>query len=349
MRAAVYRGPGDIAVEEVADPVIEQPTDAVVRVVAAGLCGSDLSTYRGQKDVPPGSRIGHEMVGTVTEVGAEVTGVRVGDWVLVPFRYSCGTCGFCLDGLPSSCPRGGFWSREVVDGGQGELVRVPFADGTLLKAYPDGSAPDPDLVASLLTLTDVMGTGYHAALSAEVTEGATAVVVGDGAVGLCAVVASRLLGAERVLVLGSNHPARTRTARELGADEVVTERGEAASARVAELTGGLGAPSVLECVGTAESFSTALDVVAPGGTVGWVGLPLGVELDMSRLFFHNITLAGGVAPVRTYMPLLLSEVLSGRIDPGVVFTDRLGLGQVAEAYRMLDARETVKPLIDPTS
>ncbi|MCL2090538.1 MAG: alcohol dehydrogenase catalytic domain-containing protein [Micrococcales bacterium] len=350
MRAAVYRGPGDIDVEDVADPTVEVPTDALVRVVAAGVCGSDLWTYRGQGTAAPGARIGHEFVGEVVETGTQVTGVRPGDWVVAPFRYSCGACRFCTTGLPSSCPGGGFWSREVVTGGQGQTVRVPLADGTLVKALPDGSAPDPGLVPGLLTLTDVLCTGYHAALGARVTVGSTVVVVGDGAVGLCAVVAARLRGADRVLLLGSTptHPARTQTARRLGADEIVTVRGADAVAQVMDLTAGVGAPSVLECVGTAQSFATALDVVAPGGAVGWVGLPHGVDLDLSRVFARNITLAGGIAPVRAYIPTLLPDVLAGTVDPGVVFTDTLGLSEVARAYRLLDTRQTVKPLLDPT-
>lgn len=348
MRAAVYHGPGDIDVEDVEDPTVEVPTDALVRVVAAGVCGSDLWTYRGQGTAAPGARIGHEFVGEVVETGSQVTGVQSGDWVVAPFRYSCGECRFCTGGLPSSCPRGGFWSREVVTGGQGEIVRVPLADGTLVKALPDGSAPDARLVPGLLTLTDVLGTGYHAALGAQVTTGSTVVVVGDGAVGLCAVVAARLRGADRVLLLGSTHPVRAQMAQQLGADEIVTTRGDEAVARVMELTAGAGARSVLECVGTAQSFGTALDVVAPGGAVGWVGLPHGVDLDLSRVFARNITLAGGVAPVRAYIPVLLPDVLASTVDPGVVFTDTLGLGEVARAYQLLDARQTVKPLVDPT-
>ena len=348
MRAAVYHGPGDIGVEEVDDPQVEEPTDAVVRVVAAGVCGSDLWTYRGQGSAQPGARIGHEFVGEVVEVGAQVVSLRPGDWVVAPFRYSCGRCGYCTSGLPSSCPHGGFWSREVVTGGQGELVRVPLADGTLVTALPDGSAPDPQLVPSLLTLTDVLCTGHHAALCGRVVPGSSVVVVGDGAVGLCAVVAARLHGVEQVIMLAGGHPARAEMAAQLGADVIVTARGADAVAQVMDVTAGAGASSVLECVGTSESFSTALDVVAPGGAVGWVGLPHQVELDLARVFARNITVAGGVAPVRAYIPQLLPAVVGRTINPGVVFTDVLPLGEVARAYELLDARQTVKLMLDPT-
>lgn len=346
MRAAVYAGPGRVLVEDVPDPVLVETTDAIVRVEAAGVCGSDLWTYRGQGTAVPGARIGHECVGTVEAVGEQVTSVRPGDWVVVPFRYSDGACVHCRAGLPSSCLHGGFWSREVVGGCQAEYLRVPWADGTLVRALPDGARPAATLVPHLLALTDVMGTGYHAAVSARVGPGSTVVVVGDGAVGLCAVLAAQLLGAERVLVLASSHPERHELAEQFGADEVIAVRGPEAVAKIHALTEGLGAASVLECVGTADAFATALSVARAGGAIGYVGLPHGVQVDLAGVFARNLTIAGGLAPARRYLPDLLPSVVDGTIGPGAVFTARCGLEDIPEAYRLMDSRETVKPLLD---
>ncbi|WP_369401092.1 zinc-binding dehydrogenase [Demequina salsinemoris] len=331
------------------DPVVVDPTDAVVRVEAAAVCGSDLWSYRGQSTAKPGSRIGHEAVGTVIATGDEVTDIAVGDWVIVPFRWSDGVCAACARGLTTSCEHGGFWGREITEACQAELLRVPQADGTLVRALPDGSRPDDALVPSMLALADVMGTGYHAALSAGVGPGSTTVVIGDGAVGQCAIIAARLLGAARVVALASTHADRQALARSLGADEVITARGDDAVVAVAALTDGAGADQVLECVGTAQSFSTALAAVRSGGTVSYVGIPHGVQIDLATLFARNVTITGGVAPVRHYLPALLPAVLERRIDPGRVFTDRLGLSEVAEAYRRMDAREALKVLIDTSA
>lgn len=347
MRAAVYHAPGRVELDEVADPVLVDPTDAIVRIEAAGVCGSDLWTYRGQSSAAPGSRIGHEFVGTVVEVGAQVRDIAVGRWVIAPFRFSDGTCAFCRAGLPSSCLHGGFWGRDTTDAGQGEYARVPFADGTLVPVA--GGAPDAALVPSLLTLTDVMGTGYHAALRGGVGPGSTTVVVGDGAVGLCAVVAARHLGAERVIVLASSHADRRHMAERLGATDLVTTRGPEAVAQVRELTGGLGPDQVLECVGTAQSFDTALGAVRPGGVVSYVGLPHGVNVELAKLFGTNVTITGGIAPVRAYVPELLPLVLDAVIDPGQVFTSRLALADVATAYHLMDSRQTIKTLLTPAA
>ncbi|CAO0825328.1 L-threonine 3-dehydrogenase [Streptomyces microflavus] len=271
MRATVIHAPHDIRVEEVPDPAIRQPTDAVVRVLRACICGSDLWAYRGESARQPGQRIGHEFLGVVEETGAGVGGFAVGDLVVAPFVWSDGTCAYCADGLTTSCPEGGFWGSVGSDGGQGEAVRVPYADGTLVK-LPAAAASDGRLLTALLALSDVLGTGHHAALGAGVTKGSTVAVVGDGAVGLCGVLAARRVGAERIIALG-RHTARTDIARRFGATDVVAERGEAALAAVRELTRGEGAHSVIEAVGTEQSMRTALDIVRDGGAIGYVGVP----------------------------------------------------------------------------
>lgn len=345
MRAAVYHGPGSITIDEVPDSRIEDPTDAVVAIEAAGVCGSDLWTYRGQSTVQPGARIGHEFVGRVEAIGSEVHSVAVGDWVIVPFRYSCGQCRFCQRGLSGSCIHGGFWSREVVDAGQGEYARVPYADGTLVRPLGAGERPAPELIPSMLALTDVMATGFHAAVCADVVPGKTVCIIGDGAVAMCGVLAAKLRGAERSIVLGSSHPARWELMRSLGADEVLDVRGDDAIAAVRELTGGYGTDSVMECVGSEQSFATALAIATPGGSVGYVGLPHGVTIDPATMFSRNTRLAGGMAPARSIIPTLLPYVLNGELNPGVVFTAEFPLEGVPEAYAALDARSCVKPLI----
>ncbi|KAB8287263.1 zinc-binding dehydrogenase [Bifidobacterium avesanii] len=345
MRAAVYEGERTIRLEDVPDPRIEEPTDAVVRIEQAAVCGSDLWTYRGM-GAGPGTRIGHEFVGTVEETGPKVTSVRPGDWVIVPFRYSCGQCRFCRRGLQSSCVRGGFWGRECADAGQGQKARVPFADGTLVRALPDGSRPEESLVPSLLMLSDVFPTGYHAALRAGIKPGDTVVVVGDGAVGVNAVLASRLLGAGRVINAGSSHGDRNALARRFGADEIVTERGEDAVRAVEELTCGRMADAVLECVGTPASFATALRLAAPGATVSYVGLPHGVDVPMAPLFSRNVTITGGICPARAYIPRLLPLVLDGIAKPGDALTGRYSFGDLPRAYEDMDARRTLKALVD---
>lgn len=346
MRAAVFHGPHDIRAEQVEDPHPIEPTDAIVRVVAAGVCGSDLWTYRGQSSATPGARIGHEFVGVVEEVGTQVRTLRPGAWVIAPFRFSDGTCVYCRMGMESSCLHGGFWSREEVTGGQGEYVRVPYADGTLVEALPRGEAPDTRLVPSLLALCDVMGTGYHAARRAGVEPGSRVVVVGDGAVGQCAVLSASLLGAELVMVVGSRHEQRRELVGQMGATHAVPVRGDEAVEAVREQTAGLGADIVLECVGTPDAFASAVALTRDGGTIGYVGLPHGVELSLATLFPRNIAVTGGVAPVRHYLPGLLPKVLDGSVDPGEVFTDRLPLTDITTAYGLLDRRATVKPLIE---
>ncbi|WP_371500092.1 zinc-dependent alcohol dehydrogenase family protein [Kitasatospora sp. NBC_00374] len=342
MRATVIHGPHDIRIEEVPDPRIQQPTDAVVRVVNACICGSDLWAYRGVAARQPGQRIGHEFLGVVEEVGPEVPGLRRGDLVVAPFVWSDGTCEFCREGLQTSCPHGGFWGSVGSDGGQGEAVRVPFADGTLVR-LPKDAAGDEKLLPSLLALSDVMATGHHAAVSAGVRPGSTVAVVGDGAVGLCGVLAAHRLGAGRIIALG-RHRARTDIARAFGATDVVAERGEAAVEVVRELTGGRGAHAVLEAVGTEESMRTAISITRDGGAVGYVGVPHGgsAGVDVGQMFDRNVRLCGGVAPARAYIPELLADVLSGAIEPGLVFDRTVGLDGVPDGYRAMDDRSALK-------
>jgi hypothetical protein len=349
MRATVIHGTRDIRLENVDDPRIQRPTDAVVRVVAACVCGSDLWPYRGVRQITRPRRIGHEFVGVVEETGSEVGTVRPGDFVIAPFVLSDGTCVNCRNGITTSCRGGGSWGAPdrdglLVDGGQGEFVRVALADGTLV-ATPE--MPNPALVPGLLALSDVMGTGHHAAVSAHVRPGSAVAVVGDGAVGLCGVIAAKRLGAARIVVF-SRHVARQKLALEFGATDIIAERGADGAARLTELLGGIGADAVLECVGTKESMQQAIDATRPGGYVGYVGVPAGgPELPIGQLFANNVNVAGGVAPVRTYLPELLGEVLDGTIDPGKVFDLEVPLDEVAEAYAAMDERRAVKSLIRP--
>jgi threonine dehydrogenase-like Zn-dependent dehydrogenase len=304
MRATVIHGTRDVRLEDVPDPSVQLPGDAVVKVVAACVCGSDLWPYRGVREVKKPQRIGHEFVGVVEDVGSEVSTVKPGDFVIAPFALSDNTCVHCQHGVQTSCVNGEWWgstdsSGHVIDGGQGEYVRVPMADGTLV-ATPQ--MPDDALVPALLTLSDVMGTGHHAARAAGVGPGQTVVVVGDGAVGLCAVLAAKRLGAERVVAM-SRHADRQAVARRFGADDIVDERGEAGVAAIMQLTQDVGADAVLECVGTKESMQQAIDSTRPGGRVGYVGVPAGgPELPIGQLFSSNISVGGGVAPVRAYLP-----------------------------------------------
>jgi alcohol dehydrogenase len=347
MRAVVFNGPYDVSVETVADPSIQNPGDAILKVVAAGVCGSDLWTYRGQANVAPGSRIGHEFLGIITELGTDVVGLAVGDWVISPFRFSDGTCEYCTSGLPTSCVNGGFWGREVVDAGQGEYVRVPFASGTLVKISDSAEAPDVAVIPGLLTLSDVLPTGVHAVRKAGVTVGSTTVIIGDGAVGQCAVVAAEMAGANRIIVLGGQHADREVLAKAFGASDFISERGAEAVEAVLALTDGRAPDHVVECVGTANSFETALQLARPGSTIGYVGLPHGVNIDLARIFARNVGIAGGVAPARYYLPRLLGDVLNATIDPGAVFTSRLGLEEAAQAYQLMDERQTIKALLAP--
>jgi threonine dehydrogenase-like Zn-dependent dehydrogenase len=348
MKSTMIHAARDIRLEDQPDPSIHKPTDAIVKVVAACVCGSDLWPYRGDNPVNEPFRIGHEFVGVVEEVGSEVQSLRHGDFVIAPFMYSDNTCPHCRAGIQSACSTGGFWGGEdrdglMVDGGQGEYVRVPLADGTLVSTR---EFPDAAMIPSLLALSDVMGTGWHAAMAAGVREGDTVVVVGDGAVGLSGVLAAARMGAERVVAM-SRHAARQQLARTFGATDVIAERGEAGEAAVLELTGGVGADAVLECVGTGQSMNTALAVARPGATVGYVGVPHGVELPVRTMFSRNIGVSGGVAPVRQYLPNLRDDVLSGAINPGLVFDLELPLDQVAEGYAAMDERRAIKTLLRP--
>lgn len=349
MRTTIIYGPNDVRFEERPDPQIQSPGDAVVRVVRTCVCGSDLWNYRGVHPTTAPHPIGHEFIGVIEAIGSEVTTLHVGDFVIAPFTDSDGTCVHCRNGITTSCVNFGFWggfnrSGEPMDGAQGQYVRVPFADGTLL-ALPE--TPDEQLYPHLLTLADVMSTGHHAARAGNVGPGSNVVIVGDGAVGLCAVIAAKRLGAERIIAM-SRHQDRQRLAESFGATDIVAERGEEGIAAVKDLLGGIGADSVLECVGTKDSMDQALGSVRPGGHLGFVGVPAGApELPVRQLFNTNIQVAGGMATVRPYLDELLPDVLSGAIEPGRVFDLTLPLDQVAEAYAAMDERRAVKVLLEP--
>jgi threonine dehydrogenase-like Zn-dependent dehydrogenase len=344
MRATVMYEAGDVRVEEVPDARIAEPTDALIRVTRACVCGSDLHPYHQMERGETGTRMGHEAVGVVEDVGADVNTLSVGDFVVMPFAYSDGTCAFCRDGLTTACVHVGFFGNPGYDGAQAEAVRVPYADGTLFK-LPVGE--DDALMPSLLTLSDVMGTGHHAAVVAEVGPGKSVAVVGDGAVGLCGVIAARRLGAEQIIIMG-RHEDRIALAREFGATDVVSERGEEAVERVQELTDGFGVDSVLECVGYAQARATAIGIARPGGAVGRVGVPQDETIPASLpAFFKNVTVSGGPAPVRAYMEDLLPDVLEGRIEPGRVLDRTVGLDGVPDGYRAMDERESIKVMVRP--
>jgi threonine dehydrogenase-like Zn-dependent dehydrogenase len=346
MRATVMYEAGDVRVEDVPDPTIVEPTDALIRVIRACVCGSDLHPYHRMERSETGTRMGHEAVGVVEDVGSRVTKIKKGDLVVMPFAHSDGTCEFCREGLPTACVHVGFFGtgRDNIGGAQAEAVRVPYADGTLF-ALPVGE--DDALMPSLLTLSDVMGTGHHAAVVAKVAPGKIAAVVGDGAVGLCGVIAAKRLGAEQIIIMG-RHEDRIALAREFGATDVVSERGEEAIERVRGLTGGFGAHSVLECVGYAQAMETAIGVARPGGAVGRVGVPQDETIPASLpAFFGNVTVGGGPAPVRAYVEDLLPDVLEGRIEPGRVLDRAVGLDGVPDGYRAMDEREAIKVMVRP--
>src|SRR6188768_2825751 len=339
MRATVMYGVHDVRVETVPDAKIIEPTDALVRVTRACICGSDLWPYNSMPTSETGNRMGHEFIGVVESIGTDVRTVEKGDLVVAPFAWSDGTCEFCRQGLQTSCLHGGWWGGTELDGGQGEAVRIPQADGTLV-VLPVGR--DHALMPSLLTLSDVMGTGHHAALAARVGPGSTVAVVGDGAVGLCGVIAARRLGAEQIILLG-RHADRIALARAFGATDIVSERGEAAIERVRELTSGLGAHAVLECVGLGESTLTAMSIARPGGAVGRVGVPQDASMPAAKpTFYNNVTISGGPAPVRAYIEELLPDVLEGRIEPGRVFDRVTDLDGVPDGYRAMNVREAIK-------
>jgi threonine dehydrogenase-like Zn-dependent dehydrogenase len=344
VRATLIYGAGDVRVENVPDPQIARPTDALVRVLRSCICGSDLWPYGSKPHAERGDRIGHEFLGVVEDTGADVSTLQRGDVVVAPFVWSDNTCDFCQEGLQTSCRHGGQWGVDGVDGGQGEAIRVPQADGTLVK-LPVGE--DSALLPSLLTLSDVFPTGYHCAVRAGVSPRTTVTVIGDGAVGLSAVLSSNRLGAEQIILMG-RHQDRTDLGREFGATDVVAERGEEGIERVRELTGGDGTHVVLEAVGYEQAMHTALGVVRDGGTVSRVGAPQYEQVAMGvRSFLDNITLTGGVAPARAYIEELLPDVLDGTIEPGRVFDRTVALEEVPDGYRAMADRTALKVLITP--
>jgi threonine dehydrogenase-like Zn-dependent dehydrogenase len=342
MRAAIFKGPHSIEVGERPDPAISGPTDAVVRVVLGCVCGSDLWYYRGDSPHELGP-IGHEFIGVVEEFGAEVSGLARGDLVIAPFVYCDGTCAHCRAGVSSQCVVGGSFGNHGIDGGQGEAVRVPLAGSTLVRV--PGSGHSDEMMRSLLSLSDVMCTGHQAAVSGGVRPGSVVAVVGDGAVGLSAILAAGRLGADRIIALSRN-PKRQEVARAFGATDILAERGEAAVDAVKEMTDGVGVDVALECVGTGESLRTAMDLARPGSVVGVVGAPHGIDFPVvDKVVFRNIGLRGGIAPARTYIPDLLDDVLEGRINPGLVFDFETSLDNVAEAYAAMDERRAIKSLL----
>jgi threonine dehydrogenase-like Zn-dependent dehydrogenase len=339
MQGTMLYGPRDIRFEDRPDPTITKPTDAILRLSATCICGSDLWPYRGIGNfAEPPTPMGHEYCGIVEEVGKEVRDITPGQFVVGSFATSDNTCAICQDGYQSSCVQ-----REFMSTAQAPLLRVPMADGTLV---PTRELPSKELIPSLLATSDVLGTGWFAADAANVKPGKTAVVVGDGAVGLLAVLSAKQMGAERIIAM-SRHESRQRLAREFGATDIVTERGEEGVARIKELTNGIGADSVLECVGTQESMLQAIRSTRPGGFVSYVGVPHGVELDGQGLFFAEVHLHGGPAPVRRYLPHLIDLVLNEKINPGKVFDLVLPLQQVADGYQAMDERRAIKTMLQP--
>jgi len=344
MRATVMHAAFDVRIENVPDASLVLPTDAVIRVIRACICGSDLWPYQSMSPSDQGQRMGHEAIGVVEEIGAEVRTLRRGDVVVMPFAISDGSCVFCHEGLPTACVHVGFFGNRGNDGAQAEAIRIPYADGTL---YALDVREDDALMPSLLTLADVMGTGHHAAVVAKVGPGKTVAVVGDGAVGLCGVIAAKRLGAERIILLG-RHPDRIALGREFGATEVVSSRGEEAIEQVRGLTGGYGAHAVLECVGHGAAMETAIAITRPGGAVGRVGVPQDAAMPGSQTaFFHNVTVGGGPAPVRAYIRELLPDILEGRIEPGRVFDRTVDLNGVPAGYRDMNDRQSLKVMVRP--
>ena len=344
MRGTVLYAAGDVRIENVPDPMIQEPSDAVIRVTRACICGSDLWPYQSLKPEDGARVMGHEAIGVVEEIGANVRTVKAGDVVVMPFAFSDGTCIFCEEGLQTECVHGGFFGNPDVPGAQSEAVRIPQADGTLY-VLPVGE--DDALMPSLLTLSDVMGTGHHAAVVARVGRGTSVAVVGDGAVGLCGVIAAKRLGAEQIILMG-RHEVRTQLGRDFGATDVVSERGPEAAERVKELTDGYGVDAVLECVGLDQSIETAIEIARPGGAIGRVGVPQHERIPgAGPSFYKNVTIGGGPAPVRAYIDELLPDVLEGRIEPGRVF-DRAGsIEDVPDGYRAMNDRQVLKFQIKP--
>jgi threonine dehydrogenase-like Zn-dependent dehydrogenase len=338
MQGTVLYAPRDVRFEEREEPKIAQPTDAIIRLSATCICGSDLWPYRGVQAIAQPTPMGHEYCGIVEEVGREVRNIRPGQFVVGSFATSDNTCAICRDGYQSSCVH-----REFMTAAQASLLRVPLADGTLVAT---NDLPPEELIPSLLATSDVLGTGWFAADAANVKPGNTVVVVGDGAVGLLGALSAKQMGAERIIVM-SRHASRQKLAREFGATDIIAERGNDGVARIKELTNGIGADSVLECVGTQESMMQAIESTRPGGYVSYVGVPHNVSLDGEQLFYSHVHLHGGPAPVRRYLPELINLVLNGKINPGKVFDLTLPLNQVAEGYRAMDERRAIKTLLHP--
>jgi len=344
MRATVMYKAGDVRVEAVPDAQIAEATDAVIRVSRACICGSDLWPYRDLAPTAAGRLMGHEAIGVVEAVGKAVQRFRRGDLVIMPFAFSDGSCDFCHEGLQTACSHGGFFGVGVVGGAQAEAVRVPFADGTLYKLPAD---EDDALIPSLLTLSDVMGTGHHAAVVARVQHGKRVAVIGDGAVGLCGVIAARRMGAEQIIVVG-HHADRIALAQDFGGTDIVRERGEAAIEQVRALTGGTGVHSVLECVGSEDAIRTAVLITRAGGAIGRVGVPHYESTPASKqAFYANISVGGGPAPVRAYIEALMPDIMDGRIQPGRVFDRTIGLETVPEGYQSMNERRSLKIMIRP--
>jgi threonine dehydrogenase-like Zn-dependent dehydrogenase len=340
MRAALFKEKGRVEIGELPNPTIQEPTDAIIRVVRSCVCGSDLWYFRGITPHKEG-RIGHELIGVIEEVGSDVRDLKQGDFVIAPFTYSDGTCANCKAGFEANCIQGSAFSGGT-DGGQGEYVRSPFADATLVKV--PGSNFSEEMLASFTALSDVMSTGYHAAVSAEIKKGDTVAVVGDGAMGLCGIIAAKKLGASRIIALSRN-PARQDVAREFGATDIASERGDEAIAAVLKLTEGVGVNAALECVGTDESIDTAVKITRAGGIVGAVGVPTYQNFKYQTAFFRNVGIRGGIAPARHYIPELLEDALAGRINPGRVFDLTVGLDDIQEAYAAMDERRAIKTLL----
>ena len=351
MKATFMYAAGDVRVETVADPTIQQPTDAIVRVTQACICGSDLHPYHSMQASDQGSPMGHELIGIVEEIGAAVTTLKVGDFVIAPFAFQDNTCVFCREGVQTSCLHGGFYGSPEVGGLQAEFARIPQADGSLVvvpgvDAAALGRGESAELTASLLTLSDVYLTGYHAAHMGRVEAGKTVTVIGDGAVGLSAVLAAKPLGAERIILMG-RHTSRTDLGIEFGATDVVAERGDDGIAQVMDLTNGEGSHVVLEAVGHMPAYEQAYGIVRPGGVISRVGVPQYEEapIGFGSLFGKNVTLTGGPAPVRAYMEPAIQQVLNGDINPGRVFDRTIGIDEVPAGYAAMDAREALKVLV----
>lgn len=343
MKAGILLENYDIQIHDVPEPKILAPTDAIVRITYSCICGSDLWFYRGLSPFEKGRRTGHEFIGVVEKVGEEVKKIKVGDIVVAPFSWFDGTCPSCQNGVTSVCWNGASWGFKDTDGGQGEMTRAPFADASLFVIPPK---TNEKLMPALLTLSDVMCTGHHAAVSADVKKGSTVAVIGDGAVGLCAVLASKRLGAGRIFLFSRNE-ARQNVGKKFGATDIISKRDKEGIEKLIEMTNGVGADCVLECVGTNESWEMALSITRAGGRVGCVGVPHGVSMDITKMFRQDIGLAGGVAPVGKYIPELMPDVLSGKLDPSLVFDLTLPLSDLVKGYEAMDKRKAIKVLLRP--